>query len=146
MRHFIYYENGGPFPGTCLSCGNNKDLYDVGGSRIDGGNNMLCGTCAKELAAFIGYAPEAPLVAEMTSLQNEIVNRDKTIANIPNQVNGLIDGIRNSLADFIFAVSSGDNSNKPAPVQEPEPALSRDDEGVKTSAGQRKASGKSSSK
>lgn len=143
MRHFNYFANGGPFPGTCISCGNNKDLYDVGGTRFDGGNNLLCGTCAKELATFIGYEDPTSLEAEVNRLTSANVQLEIEIAKIPNLVDGLINGIRSSVTDFIFAVSYSDSADKPEIVSNIPVSDSGEYKASKAAAGQRKAPSKS---
>lgn len=119
MRHFHYYENGGPAPSSCMSCGRNNQLFDLGREiPIAGGMAQLCLTCVKEIALFIGYAERAPLDAEMARLKDEIVSRETEIATIPNHVEELINGIRSRLTDFIFAVSYSGDANSNAPVQD----------------------------
>jgi hypothetical protein len=122
MRHFNYFENGGPFPSACLSCGNNTKLFDLGRPLLDGGMAQLCLTCATEIASFIGYALEAPLRDEINTLKAEIVSRETELAKVPEKVEDLINGIRGSVTDFIFAVSYSDNADKPETVSDNEPA------------------------
>jgi hypothetical protein len=111
-RHFIYFENGGPFPGICQSCGNNKTLYDLGGQSLAGGNNLLCKKCVIEIATFIGYVEEAPLLEQMYNLEADIEAHERELARVPDLVDGLINGIRSSLTDFIFDVSYSDHVDR----------------------------------
>lgn len=105
MRHFIFHENGGPFPGTCISCGANNQLFDIGGTRFDGGSNLLCKRCAGELATFMGYAELAPLEEQIYNLEADVEAHERELARVPEHVEELINGIRSSVTDFIFAVS-----------------------------------------
>lgn len=147
MRHFHYYENGGPAPSSCMSCGRNNQLFDLGREiPVAGGMAQLCLTCTKELALFVGYAERAPLDAEIDRLKSEIVSRETELATIPNHVEDLINGVRSSLTDFIFAVSYSDNADQPAPVQDNSDTDSGEHEASKAAAGQRKAPVKPSSK
>ena len=117
MRHFNYFENGGPAPSACLSCGNNKQLFDLGRELpITGGMAQVCLTCAKELAAAVGYAPEAPLQDEISALKAELVSRETELAKVPNHIEELINGVRSSVTDFIFAVSYSDSSDSDSAV------------------------------
>lgn len=109
MRHFNYFENGGPYPGSCVSCGATRELFDIGGTRIDGGNNLLCKKCSVELALFLGYVEEAPLQEQMYNLEADIEAHERELARIPDHVEDLINGIRSRVTDFIFAVSYSDN-------------------------------------
>ena len=136
MRHFHYYENGGPAPSSCMSCGRNNQLFDLGREiPIAGGMAQLCLTCVKELALFIGYAERAPLDAEIAHLKSEIVSRETEIANIPNHVEELINGIRSRLTDFIFAVSYSGDTNSNAPIQDNSGASRSKHKASKASAG-----------
>jgi hypothetical protein len=70
-----------------------------------------------DLAVFNGYAPEAPLLAKIAELEQEIVSRETTITQIPNQVEELINGIRNSVTDFVLTISSSGDNSSSVPVQ-----------------------------
>ena len=105
MRHFNYYENGGPFPSSCVACGNNKNLYGLTRELQSGGEAQLCITFVKELALFIGYAEEAPLEERIYALEADVEAHEMELAKVPDLVEGLINGIRSSVTDFIFAVS-----------------------------------------
>jgi len=147
MRHFQYYENGGPAPSSCMSCGRNNQLFDLGRELpVAGGMAQLCLTCAKELALFIGYAEKAPLDAEIAQLKTDIVSRETEIAVIPNHTEELINGIRRSVTDFIFAISYSDNADKSAPVQGDSEPDNGEHEASEVAAGKRKAPVKSAGK
>ena len=136
MRHFHYYENGGPAPSSCMSCGRNNQLFDLGREiPVAGGMAQLCLTCVKEIALFIGYAERAPLDAEIATLKSDIVSRETEIATIPNHVEELINGIRSRLTDFIFAVSYSGDANSDAPVQDNSGASRGKHKSGKASAG-----------
>jgi hypothetical protein len=109
MRHFNYFENGGPYPGLCVSCGATKQLFDIGGARLDGGSNLLCKKCSIELATFLGYVDEAPLQEQMYNLEADLEAHERELARIPDHVEDLINGIRSRVTDFIFAVSYSDS-------------------------------------
>lgn len=147
MRHFHYYENGGPAPSSCMSCGRNNQLFDLGREiPVAGGMAQLCLTCTKEIALFIGYAEKAPLDAEIAQLKTDIVSRETEIAVIPNHTEELINGIRRSLTDFIFAISYSDHADKSAPVQDDPESDSGEHEASEVAAGKRKAPVKPASK
>lgn len=147
MRHFHYYENGGPAPSSCMSCGRNNQLFDLGREiPVAGGMAQLCLTCTKEIALFIGYAERAPLDAEIAQLKTDIVSRETEIAVIPNHTEELINGIRRSLTDFIFAISYSDHADKSAPVQDDSEPDSGEHEASEVAAGKRKAPVKPASK
>ena len=118
-RHYVVFSNGAPFPGTCVACRSNIELHDLGADLLSGGNAMLCKQCVMDLAVFNGYAPEAPLLAKIAELEQELVSRETTIANIPNNVEELINGIRGNVADFILAISGGSDDSSSVPVQKP---------------------------
>lgn len=117
MRQYNLFENGAPFPGTCVGCRSNVKLYDLGADLISGGNAMLCLQCINDLAEFTGQAPKQPLLDEIAALKAEIVSRETELKAVPNQVERLIDGIRNNIADFVFAVSNSSSASSPKPLR-----------------------------
>lgn len=118
-RQFVVFGNGAPFPGTCVACRSNKGLHDLGADLLSGGNAMLCKQCITDLATFIGWAPEAPLKAEIAELKQEIVSRETVINQIPTHVEELINGIRSSVSSFILTVSSSGDNGSSVSVQKP---------------------------
>lgn len=140
MRHFNYFENGGPAPSACLSCGRDKQLFDLGRELpVTGGMAQVCIICAKELAIFVGFAEAAPLQLEIDNLKNDVEAHEIELARVPEKVEALINGIRGSVTDFIFAVSYGIDADKPAPVQDIASSDSGEHKASKAAAGQRKA-------
>jgi hypothetical protein len=142
MRHFNYFENGGPAPSSCISCGAVKELFEVG-QLLHGGMAQICKKCVHELATFIGYVPEAPLRLEIDLLKNDIEAHEIELGRVPEKVETLINGIRSSVTDFIFAVSYGIDADKPAPVQDDSSADAGEHKASKAATGQRKAPVKS---
>lgn len=146
MRHFNYFENGGPAPSSCLSCGNPKKLFDLGREiPVAGGMAQLCFTCVSELATMIGYTEKAPIEAEIAAARGIIKTLEEQLAEVPNQVDGLINGIRSSVTDFIFAVSYSDNPSEPETISDVSSPDSGVDKASKAPAGQRKAPSKPAS-
>ena len=111
MRQFNYFANGGPFPGTCLSCGNNKELFDLGKDEQTSASYLLCTRCIAELATTNGYILRAPAMKEHDHQKAHIAELETKLAAVPKQVEGLIDGIRSNVADFVLAISSSDDSH-----------------------------------
>lgn len=147
MRHFHYYENGGPAPSSCMSCGRNNQLFDLGREiPVAGGMAQLCLTCTKELALFIGYAEKAPLDEQIDLLKMDVEAHERELAVVPDHVEELINGIRRSVTDFIFAVSYSDHADKSAPVQDDPKPDSGEHEASEIAAGKRKAPVKPASK
>lgn len=120
MRHFNYYENGGPFPSACVACGANKRLFGLTRELLAGGEAQICETCVKELALFIGWADKEPLEAEIDYLKMDVEAHERELAKVPDHVEELINGIRSSVTDFIFAVSYGDSVSNSSDAGEPE--------------------------
>jgi hypothetical protein len=118
MRQFNYFANGGPFPGTCFSCGNNKDLYDLGKDQQSGATYLLCTRCISEIASFNGYILREPAMKEYDHLKQHNHELEAQLKAVPTLVEGLIDGIRSSVSDFVLAVSSSGDSGSSAPVQD----------------------------
>jgi hypothetical protein len=138
MRHFNYFENGGPAPSSCISCGAVKELFEVGQLQL-GGMAQVCRKCVIELAIFVGYVEAKPIQEALDGAKEDIARLEQDLKKVPNLVDGLIDGIRSNITDFIFAVSYSDNADKPAPVQDAPAADGGAVKDGKASAGQRKA-------
>lgn len=116
-KHFFSYPEGGaPFPGKCVMCGDFRDLFDAQFESVEGAG-LLCRRCIKDLAIAIGYVdgPSANDVIEQ--LTEELHVSRETAKRVPNHVEELIDGIRNSVADFVLAISSGSDDSSSVPVQ-----------------------------
>jgi hypothetical protein len=145
MRHFNYFENGGPAPSQCISCNAVKELFEVG-QLLTGGMAQICLKCTQELATFIGYAEQAPLQLEIDLLKNDVEAHERELAIVPEKVEALINGIRSNVTDFIFAVSYGIDADKPEPIQNIPSSDSGEHKASKAAAGERKAPVKSSSK
>jgi hypothetical protein len=118
MRQFNYFANGGPFPGTCLSCGNNKELYDLGKDEQTNSSHLLCTRCIGELATTTGYTLRSIAMREAEHLKAHNKELESQLKAVPAQIEGLIDGIRNNVANFVLAVSSSDDSNNSKAVQD----------------------------
>ena len=130
MRHFNYHENGGPYPSACVACGANKRLFGLSRELLSGGEAQICETCVKELALFIGWADREPLDQEIDFLKMDVEAHERELAKVPDHVEELINGIRSSVTDFIFAVSYSDSvpsenvDEKPElPVGEPSASI-----------------------
>lgn len=130
MKQYVYFSKGAPFPGTCVACRSNKDLFDLGADLMSGGNAMICLQCVNSLAEFTGHSPKQPLLDEIATLKNDIVSRETELAKVPNLVEGLIDGIRGSVTDFVFAVSYSDSVSSKEPVSDSEPISHRPSETI----------------
>lgn len=146
MKHFNVFENGAPFPGTCVGCRSNKTLFDLGTDLLSGGNAMICLQCINDLAEFTGQAPKQPLLDEIAALKAEIVSRETELKAVPNQVERLIDGIRNNIADFVFAVSNSSSPSSEKPVRNAPSNSDGARKVVETTDGHHKASKQSVSK
>ena len=118
MRQFNYFANGGPYPGQCLSCGNNKELFDLGKDQQTGSSYLLCTRCVAEVATFTGYILREPAMREADHLKAHIRELEAQVKSVPAQVEGLINGIRSSVADFVLAVSSSSDDNGGVSVQD----------------------------
>lgn len=119
MRHFNFFKENAPFPGTCVACGVNKELFNLERDMpFQGGLAMICKKCVTELAENIGYTDPTSLEEELEELSRLNVSRETSLNRVPNLVEGLVDGIRNQLTDFIFAVSYDGLDGEPENVQD----------------------------
>lgn len=118
MRQFNYFANGGPYPGQCLSCGNNKELFDLGKDQVTGSTYLLCTRCVSEIASFTGHILREPAIKELDHVKAHMRDLEAQVQAVPNLVEGLINGIRSSVADFVLAVSSSSNDSGSVSVQD----------------------------
>lgn len=118
MRQFNYFENGGPYPGSCVVTGDNKKLISLDVQIPNYGNVMLNLRTVEELAHFIGYAPKEPMIAELDHLKAHIRDLESRLNAVPKETENLINGIRSSVADFVLAVSSSSDDNGGVSVQD----------------------------
>lgn len=115
-QNFIYYPNGGPYPGTCAMCGQPKDFWDINIEHRTGGSTLLCTGCISELANAIGFAPAAPMATKVEELETKISELEQQLKKIPTEIEGLIDGIRSRVTDFVLAVSDINHIDSNPPV------------------------------
>lgn len=118
MRQFNYFANGGPYPGTCLSCGNNKELFDMGKDQQTGGSYLVCNKCVSEIASFTGHILREPAMKEHDHLKSHVNELEAQLKRVPDLVEGLINGVRSSVADFVLAVSSSSDDSGDISVQD----------------------------
>jgi len=131
MRHFGYYPNGGPFPGTCALCGINKELWDTAVEHARGGSFMICTGCISELAENINYGPRAPYEETIAEKNSEINKLTELLDAVPTFTEGFINGVRSNLTDFVLAVSNSGVRNVESPVQDSGRSNAADNEGDK---------------
>ena len=145
MRQFNYFANGGPYPGTCLSCGNNKELFDLGKAEADGSSHLLCTRCIAELAEHTGYTRKDVAVKEIDHMKAHIKDLEQQLKAVPNNVEELINGIRSSVADFVLTVSDGSDGVSVVPVQNDSESNGKPSTSGKTKNSNNKAPSKSAS-
>lgn len=139
MKQFNVFENGAPFPGTCVGCRSNINLYDLGIDLLSGGNAMLCRQCINDLAEFTGQAPKQPLLDEIAALKAEIVSRETELKAVPNLVEELINGIRTTVTNFVLAVSDSSSPSSKNSVSESTPSSAGHSKTVETAERHHKA-------
>ena len=129
MRHFNYFPNGGPFPGVCAMCGIDRDLWQMGFEHFRGGDAMACSRCIGELAENIGWLPAQPFRDAIANRDAIIEDLTARLARIPNHTEGLINGVRNLVTDFVFAISNSSDTDSDSPVQGTDGSIEPDVEG-----------------
>jgi len=144
MRHFNYFPNGGPFPGICALCGIDRDLWQMGFEHFRGGDAMACSRCIGELAENIGWLPKAPLEEAISHRDKRIAELEEQLALVPTFTEELINGVRSSLTDFVFAISNGGHANRNEPIQNADGSIEPDVEGDEPADVSPKALGKPS--
>jgi hypothetical protein len=132
-RHFNYHENGGPFPGKCVACGNNKKLFNLARELpFQAGTALICHDCVRDLAEFIGFVNPLPLEEELEELSAQLVSRETEIKRIPDKLEEFINGVRDQFGNFIVAISSDSDDDQPEVVRDSEASASSSDRPRKT--------------
>lgn len=144
MAHFNFFATGAPVPSTCMKCGDYRDLYDLGIDVWEGAA-LICVKCIKDLAALVNYVDGAVAQEQADRLNAQLAVSRETIERIPNEVEKLIDGVRNSVADFVLTVSGSSDDSSSIPVQEPSEGAGAVSEDKPAAANNRKAPSKSAS-
>jgi hypothetical protein len=113
-------------------CGINRDLWDLGFEHFRGGSAMACTVCISEVAENFGWGPLQPLQDAIVSRETEIAELRTQLATVPDLTEGFINGVRNSLTDFVFAVSSIGSGNSREAVSSTIESSGADVEGDKS--------------
>lgn len=145
MLHLNFFPTGAPSPSTCMKCGDYRDLYDLGVNVFDGAA-LLCTKCMKDLAGVVGWVDPAALSEQLASATYELEASRAIINRIPNHVEELINGIRNSVADFVLTISGSSDDRRSVPVQGDVDGPEAAADNIKPAAGDGKAPRKSSSR
>jgi hypothetical protein len=115
---FRFYEQGAPYPGICLRCGTNKQLWDLG--RSIPGTNMgayYCDGCLVELASFTGMASKDAHEGAVSKLTTELENAKAQLEVAPSLVKELTHNVQSLLSNFIVNLASGTGPSKPIQPQ-----------------------------
>lgn len=119
QTHFRFYENGAPYPGTCVFSGDNKNLWEVGSLVVQGqalpillSDRVLC-----ELAEYTGYVRKEVHEELNDRLSKTIETQSAQLDAAPTLIKELTNGINNLLSDFIGDLASVASVNKPIQSQ-----------------------------
>jgi hypothetical protein len=143
--HLNFFEQGAPTPSTCMKCGDYRNLFDLGVDVWEGAA-LLCVKCIKEFAALVDYVDGAVSRETIANLTTELTAAKSAAENIPNQAEELINGIRNSVADFVLSISGSSNDSRSVPVQSDVDSPEATADNLKPAAGNGKASSKPASR
>ena len=103
--HFRTFPNGAPYPGTCLRCGNNRDLVELGA--------YYCTRCIAELATNRGFVTSESFASEVSSSQSKISELEAQVNAIPNLIKEFSNDISNIVSNFVVSLASVDVPDQP---------------------------------
>lgn len=105
MSHFHFHKNGGPFPGTCIRCGNNKELWQLGNIPASNMAALLCDRCLTELATFTGFVTGRSY-AELNAAKTSIIDTQKAqLEAAPKLMEKFTHDITSIIGDFVTSLA-----------------------------------------
>jgi hypothetical protein len=111
--HFIFHENGGPFPGTCIRCGAIKRLWNVGMIPASNMTALICDTCLTELATFAGFVTSQKH-AELTAANTAIIEKQQAQIDVtPKLLEKFSNDVTNIISEFVTGLASVTVPSKP---------------------------------
>lgn len=111
--HFRTFPNGAPYPGTCIRCGNNRDLVELGYIAKDEFGVYYCNRCISELAVWSGFVTSESYASEVASSQSRIAELQAQVDVVPNLIKEFSNDISNIVSNFVVSLASVDVSDQP---------------------------------
>ena len=111
--HFRTFPNGAPYPGTCLRCGNNRDLVELGYIAQHEFGAYYCTRCIAELATNRGFVTSESFASEVSSSQSKISELEAQVNAIPNLIKEFSNDISNIVSNFVVSLASVDVPDQP---------------------------------
>lgn len=106
MSHFHFHKNGGPFPGTCIRCGNNKELWQLGNIPASNMAALLCDRCLTELAIFTGFVTSKSYAEQYASMKNTIDTQAEQLKAAPKLMEKFQNDVSSVISDFVTSIAS----------------------------------------
>lgn len=110
--HFRTFPNGAPYPGTCIRCGNNRDLVELGLIAKDEFGVYYCNRCINELAVWRGFVTGESFASEVASSQSRVSQLEAQVNAIPNLIKEFSNDISNIVSNFVVSLASVDVPSK----------------------------------
>lgn len=117
MAHFTFHENGGPFPGTCVRCGNNKQLWQLGKIPASNMAALLCDRCVQEIAVFTGFVTGSTYATQVAMSVEKTTKQQAQIDATPELLRRFSHDVSNLISDFVTSLAG-----IPIPDQPVQPA------------------------
>ena len=111
--HFIFHENGGPFPGTCIRCGAIKRLWNVGMIPASNMAALICDTCLTELATFAGFVT-GQAYADLNATKTAIIDKQQAQIDVtPTLLEKFSNDVTNIIGEFVTGLAGVNVPSKP---------------------------------
>lgn len=111
--HFRTFPNGAPYPGTCIRCGNNRDLIELGYIAQHDYGVYYCRRCVGELAVNQGFITSESYAAQYATMKEENNKLKAQIDAGPKLIEEFSRDISNIVSNFVVSLASVDVSNQP---------------------------------
>jgi len=111
--HFLFHENGGPFPGSCLRCGNNKKLWQVGTIPSSNMTALVCDKCITELATFAGFVTQKVHNDYVATAEKTTEELKAKVDATPKLMEKFTHDITSTIGNFVTSLSGITVPNKP---------------------------------
>lgn len=98
---FRFYEAAAPFPGTCLRCGTDKKLWELGMIRATNIGAYYCDPCLCELGSFAGLESKAGFEEQLDTLEKTINTLTAQVEGTPELAKELIHDLNNLFSNFV---------------------------------------------
>ena len=117
MSHFHFHENGGPFPGSCVRCGNNRRLWQLGTIPASNMAALLCDRCLQEIAVFSGFVTGSTYAIQVATSMEKITKQKAQLDATPELLRKFSHDVSSLISDFVTSLASVPVPDQPVQLE-----------------------------